>query len=89
MKLKPGYVLVGNPANPTKQAEHDGFSEDDTHVALVVGGNVPSDVQGTKQTDRVNTTQIAVTTLDSLGLDPNDLQGAVAENTQELPGLFA
>ncbi len=88
VKLKPGYVLVGNPATSTKRAEHGGFSEDDTHVALVVGGNVPSDVQGTKQTDRVNTTQIAVTALDSLGLNPNDLQGAVAENTQELPGLF-
>src|SRR5262249_8405675 len=47
--LKPGYIWVGNPLKFTfKRAEHGGFSPDDTHVALIVGGGaVPKDVQGT------------------------------------------
>jgi len=88
VKLKPRYVLVGNPAKPSKQAEHGGFSEDDTHVALIVGGGaVNPELSGSVQTDRVSTKQIAVTALKTLGLNPADLQGAVAEKTQALPGL--
>jgi len=88
VKLQPGNVLVGNPATSTKRAEHGGLSEDDTHVGLIVGGdNLPSNIQGTQVADPVSTTQIAVTALKALGLNPDDLQGAVAENTQPLPQL--
>src|SRR5262249_1248960 len=64
------------------------FSEDDTHVALIVAsGGLEAKDQGSVVKKAVDTTQIAVTALDSLGLDPNKLQGAVADGTKELPGL--
>jgi YVTN family beta-propeller protein len=87
--LKPGYIWVGNPLKFTfKRAEHGGFSDTDTHVALiVVGGAVPKDVQGTTVDSAVQTKQIAVTALNALGLDAAKLQGAVIEGTQGLPGL--
>jgi len=88
VQLDPGVVLVGNPAKPSKQAEHGGLSPDDLNVGLIVGGGlVPTDLKGSVNTDAVSTKQIAVSTLDALGLDPKQLQGAVAENTQALPGL--
>ena len=88
VELNPGVVLVGNPAKPSKQAEHGGVSPDDLNVGLIVGGGlVPSQLQGSINSDAVSTKQIAVSTLDALGLDPFKLQGAVAENTQALPGL--
>ncbi len=88
VKLKPGFVLVGNPATSNKRAEHGGLSEDDTHVPLIISGdNLTKKLQGTTQTQPVKTTQIAVTVLEALGLDPDNLQGAVAESTRPLPGL--
>jgi phospholipase C len=87
--LKPGFIWVGNPKKFTfKRAEHGGFSPDDTQVPLIVSsGGLLSAVQGNIFKGMVNTTQIAVTTLVSLGLDPNQLQGAVADQTPALPGL--
>jgi YVTN family beta-propeller protein len=87
--LKPGYIWVGNPLKFTfKRAEHGGFSADDTHIALIVGGGaVPKDVQGTTVDSPVTTQQIAVTALNALGLDAARLQGAVIDGTQGLPGL--
>lgn len=88
VKLKPAYVLVGNPATSNKRAEHGGLSSDDTHVPLILGGdNLAVRVRAKKQTQQVNTAQIAVTALEALGLNPANLQGAVAENTQPLPGF--
>ena len=89
MTLKPGYIFVGNPLHyQFKRAEHGGFSADDTHVALIVSsGGLSSHVQGTVVNDAVQTTQIAVTALRALGLNPNQLQGAKAEHTQQLPHL--
>ncbi len=90
VKLKPGFVLVGDPTKPKKQAEHGGFSEDDTHVALIVGGGaIAAELRGSVQSSRVSTKQIAVTALETLGLDASKLQGAVQEKTQALPGLVA
>ena len=83
---KPGYIFVGSPGNKYKNAEHGGFSTDDTNVALVVGSaGLTKSVQGTVITDPVQTTQIAVTTLNALGLNPNLLTGVQAEGTQALP----
>ncbi len=88
VQLNPGVVLVGNPATATKQAEHGGFSPDDLNVGLILaGGLLPADALGQVIDQNVSTKQIAVTTLNALGLDPNQLQGAVAEGTQALPGL--
>ncbi|MDF5732236.1 MAG: alkaline phosphatase family protein [Rhizonema sp. PD38] len=88
VKLKPGFVLVGNVASKVKRAEHGGFNEDDTHVGLIVGSNaIPANLKGSVQDDKVNTTQIAVTTLNALGLNPAYLQGAKIQRTEALPGL--
>lgn len=82
VKLQPGYIV----SDSAKRAEHGGFSEDDAHVALVLasGGLDPS-LEGTSVTSNVETTQIAVTALNALGLDPAQLQGAAIEGTQALP----
>ncbi|MBD2523712.1 alkaline phosphatase family protein [Nostoc sp. FACHB-133] len=84
IKLNPGYVI----SDSTKRAEHGGFSDDDTHVGLIAAsGILASGLKGTIQTQAVKTTQIAVTALDALGLNPDLLQGAVKEGTKKLPGL--
>jgi phospholipase C len=87
--LKPGFILVGNPNNfQFKRAEHGGFSPDDFHDALIVSsGGLDQSVQGTQVNDPVQTTQIAVTALRALGLDPEKLRGAEIEGTLQLPGL--
>jgi arylsulfatase A-like enzyme len=86
--LKPGFIWVGNVNNQHKRAEHGGFSDDDTHIALIVsGGALPASFAGTTVTRHVNTTQIAVSVLEALGLDPSKLKGAVKDGTTALPGL--
>jgi hypothetical protein len=68
----------------SKIAEHGGFNEDDTHVALIVAS------AGLKQSvvsTAVTTTQIAPTILQALGLDPNELDAVRMEGTTVLPGL--
>jgi phospholipase C len=87
--LKPGFIWVGHPTRfKFKRAEHGGFSPDDTQVPLIVSsGGLLAGVQGNVFKGAVDTTQIAVTSLVSLGLDPSQLQGAVADGTEQLPGL--
>jgi arylsulfatase A-like enzyme len=85
--LQPGYIWVGNVFSKFKNAEHGGFSQDDTHIALILsGGAIGSNLQGTTQTVPVQTVQIAVTALDALGLNPFKLTGARADHTKALPG---
>ena len=78
---KQGILLGSN-----KRGEHGGFSEDDSHIALILGGNIPANLQGTIQDGNVLDTQIAPTMLEALGLDPSLLQGAVIDGTSDLPG---
>ena len=66
-----------------KIAEHGGFAEDDVHVAPVVAN--PS-IEGDLIDTGVQTTQIAPTILQALGLDPQELNGVRLEGTQVLPG---
>ena len=68
----------------TKIAEHGGFNEDDTHVALLVS-QPEFDQQSINAT--VATTQIAPTILEVLGLDPDELDGVRLEETPVLPGF--
>jgi hypothetical protein len=67
-----------------KIAEHGGFSNDDTHVPLIIA--TPQLNKGTVFA-AVQTTQIAPTILHLLGLNPEDLQAVVIEQTQILPGI--
>src|SRR5215469_362217 len=75
-------VIYASPT-ATKIAEHGGFSADDTLVALLVAN--PTLKKGSIST-AVQTTQIAPSILQLLGLDPNKLQAVGIEHTQILPG---
>ena len=71
-------------ASKKKNAEHGGFSDADTNVALVVSNpNLGRKVVKSP----VETTQIAPTILDALYLDPDALQAVRRERTTVLPGL--
>jgi len=69
-----------------KQAEHGGFSHDDTSVMILVSnsGFSPSTI-----TTPVQTAQVAPTVLQALGLNPASLQGVQQQGTQVLPGVFS
>jgi hypothetical protein len=67
-----------------KQAEHGGFSHDDTNAIMLVSN--PGFSPGTV-TSPVETAQIAPTILAELGLDPQQLEAVQKEGTQVLPGL--
>jgi Type I phosphodiesterase / nucleotide pyrophosphatase len=75
-----GVIYTGG----SKIAEHGGFNEDDTHVALVVAG---ASVEPSVVTAAVSTTQIAPTILGALGIDPLELEAVRMEGTSPLPGL--
>ena len=66
-------------------AEHGGFTENDTHVPLVVSvaGFTPITVKAP-----VQITQIAPTVLTLLKLNPLALQAVVAEETGILPNIL-
>ncbi len=76
-----GVTYSGSTA---KQAEHGGFSHDDTNVMLLL-----SNPSFTPQTVRaqVGTAQVAPTILQALGLDPSALTAVVAEGTSVLPAV--
>jgi arylsulfatase A-like enzyme len=64
--------------------EHGGFAHDDVNVMLLVSN--PRLEQKTL-TGPVETTQVAPTILQALGLDPDKLQAVRKELTPLLPGL--
>ena len=79
----PGVIYDGST---TQDMQHGGNSQEDRRIPLVVAGGpvkaasraiVPSQIA-----------QVAPTVLRALGLDPAQLQGAAAEGTTPLPGLF-
>ena len=77
-----GVVYTGG----SKIAEHGGANPADRDVPIVV--YAPGTVQpGTYRHPEVETTQIAPTILDLLGLDPNALQAVQIEHTRVLPGI--
>src|SRR5215831_17676109 len=100
MYNKPGLPPNGDPRTPDiivqpnvgvvytgshkKQAEHGGFAQDDTNVMMLVSnpGFAPQTV-----TSFVETTQVAPTILQALGLDPGRLDAVQKEGTPVLPGL--
>lgn len=75
-----GVVYAGSKLS--KIAEHGGDAEQDRHVPIVVWGpGVKPGVVG----GQVETTQIAPSILELLGLDPTSLMAVRAEGTQALP----
>ena len=76
-----GVIYTGSSK---KQAEHGGFAHDDTNVMLLVSN---SDFRPSTATTFVETTQVAPTILQALGLDPGSLDAVQKEGTPVLPGL--
>ncbi|HVC00275.1 MAG TPA: alkaline phosphatase family protein [Candidatus Dormibacteraeota bacterium] len=82
--LEPNLGGIYTDADSTFLMEHGGFSDDDTHVALLIAGpGVPSEVIRRP----VQTTEIAPTIIKALGLNPEALQAVRMEHTRILPGL--
>ena len=78
-----GVVYTGSAK---KQSEHGGFAHDDTNVMLLVSN---PDFRGARTvTSFVETSQVAPTILQLLGLDPAALDAVRAEGTPVLPNLF-
>jgi len=76
-----GVIYTGSHK---KQEEHGGFAQDDTNVMILVSN--PSFAASTV-TSFVETTEVAPTILQALGLDPNSLDAVQKEGTLVLPGL--
>ena len=76
-----GVVYTGGHG---KIAEHGGANPQDRDVPIVVSGD-PIGHKGTQNDSPVETTQIAPTILQLLGLDPNSLQAVQIEHTPTLP----
>ena len=76
-----GVIYTGSHK---KQMEHGGFDHDDTNVIMLLSN--PSFEPGTV-TSFVETTQVAPTILQALGLDPDRLDAVQKEGTPVLPGL--
>jgi hypothetical protein len=76
-----GVTYSGSTA---KQAEHGGFSHDDTNVVLLLSN--PSFQPVTLKTV-VGTAQVAPTILHALGINPNALDAVLAEGTPVLPAV--
>jgi hypothetical protein len=82
----PDFGGIYAPAGDKSLAGHGGFSEQDTHVALLLSSpGLSSRMIRTP----VQTTQVAPTILQVLGIDTETLQAVRQEKTSVLPGLFA
>jgi hypothetical protein len=76
-----GIVYTGSSK---KQAEHGGFSHDDTNVVMLLSNpRLSSETINAP----VETAQVAPTILAALGLDPGSLQSVQLEGTPVLPGI--
>lgn len=81
----PDHGVIYAKITATKIAEHGGFTDDDTHVDLLIAS--PLLKKAKTVFTSVQTTQIAPTILRLLGLDPTVLQAVQIEQTQVLPDL--
>jgi hypothetical protein len=81
VKVKKGVIYS---LSTKKFAEHGGFADDDSHVALLVSN--PALAAATDDRE-VRTKQVAPTILEALGLDATRLEAVRREATEVLPGL--
>ena len=77
-------VVYSNPTKIKKIAEHGGDAVNDRHVPIVVWG---AGVDHATIPATVETTQIAPTVLEALGLAASELRAVELEHTASLPGL--
>lgn len=83
--IEPDLGGIYTDADSKFLMEHGGFSDDDTHVALIMAG--PGMPSGKVIKTPVETTQIAPTIIRELGLDPTALKAVRMERTHTLPGI--
>ena len=76
-----GVIYTGSHK---KQEEHGGFAHDDTNVMILVSN---PRFEASTVTSFVETSQVAPTILQALGLDPSNLDAVRKQGTQVLPGL--
>ena len=81
VRLKKGTIYS---LSKKKDAEHGGFADDDSHVALLVSHPA---LRGDTSDEVVRTKQVAPTILDALDLDPRLLEAVRREHTEVLPDL--
>jgi len=84
--IQPTFGTIYADADSGFIEEHGGFTEEDTHVPLVLA--LPSFQQQDVKTP-VRTAQIAPTILQELELDPESLEAVRKEMTRTLPGIPA
>lgn len=77
-------TVYSNPTKIKKIAEHGGDAKQDRHVPILVWG---AGVRPMRVDAHVETTQIAPTVLEALGLPAEELKGVQLEHTQVLPGM--
>ena len=77
-------VGVTYSSSTAKQAEHGGFSHDDTNVVLLLSN---PNFQPLTVSAAVGTAQVAPTILKALGMNPSALNAVVAEGTGVLPAV--
>jgi hypothetical protein len=80
-RVQVGVVYTG----ATKIAEHGGDNPNDRDVPIIV--YAPHAVDPGSYSNPVETTQVAPTILQLLGLDPHQLEAVRIEGTQVLPGV--
>lgn len=76
-----GVVYTNHQA---KVAEHGGFANDDTNVIMLLSN---PKFKAKTVFSPVETTQVAPTILEALGLNPHELQAVQIEGTQVLPAV--
>lgn len=82
--IQPVFGTIYAEAKDNFIEEHGGFTEEDTHVALLV--SLPS-LKAQQIKAPVRTAQIAPTILEQLQIDPQRLEAVAKEFTRSLPGL--
>lgn len=82
--IQPNLGVIYVEPNDGFIEEHGGFTDEDTHVALLVSlpSFLPHEIKSL-----VRTAQIAPTILEQLRLNPKSLEAVVKEMTPTLPGL--
>jgi hypothetical protein len=80
-RVQIGVVYAGG----SKIAEHGGDNPADRNVPILI--DAPGAVHPDTSDQSVETTRVAPTSLELLGLDPNALQAVQQEGTEVLPGL--
>ncbi len=80
------HGVIYGKAGDAKLAEHGGFDDDDTHVALLLS-NPALPHRHQRLSMPVSTTQLAPSMLSVLGLSPDRLRAVAQQSTRSLPGV--